>query len=183
MKFATYALTFAAGTFALCTANSGLAQDASRSMSADRTFVMTADEGNSTEIAASQMALKKSKNSEIRTYAQQMIDDHTKLRTDMAPFASQMGVTTPQPLNAAHQAEAKRMAALSGKQFEMEYIKAMDVDHHKTLGLFQNEESTTSNQELKTAVQQGEQVVKQHTDMADQMAQKMNIPLVATPGQ
>ena len=183
MKLLNCALTLAAGSFALCTANTGLAQDAGSSVSADKTFVMTADEGNSAEIAASQMALKKLKNAEIRTYAQQMIDDHTKLRADMAPFASQMGVTTPQPLNATHQAEAKRMAALSGKQFETEYIKAMAVDHHKTLDLFQNEETTTSNQELKTAVQQGEQVVKQHTDMADQMAQKMNNPAVPTSGK
>ncbi len=88
-----------------------IAQEATGSMAADKTFVMMADEGNSTEIAASQMALKKTKNAEVRTYAQQMIDDHTKLRTDMAQFALKMDVKTPQPLNVTHQAEAKRLAS------------------------------------------------------------------------
>ena len=177
------ALTLVAAAVALFSSASIIAQDVSASASADKTFLMTADQGNSAEIAASQMALKKSKNPEVRTYAQQMIDDHTKLRSDMAPFASKMDVTTPQPLNETHKALAKRLSALSGKQFDMEYIKAMSQDHHKTLDLFKNEAATTSNQDLKTAVQQGEQAVKQHTDMADQMAQKMNIPVTSTSGQ
>jgi putative membrane protein len=182
MKSIAASASIVAGSLVLLTSFVN-AQDPSSSMAADKSFVMMADEGNSAEIAASQMALKKSKNPEIKTYAQQMIDDHTKLRSDMAPFASQMSVTTPQPLNDTHKVEAKRLASMSGKQFDMEYVKLMNQDHHKTLTLFQNEESTTSNQDLKTAVQQGEQVLKQHTDMADQMAQKMNMPPMAMPGQ
>ena len=173
---------------AAITLSSGMlfAQDASSasassSAAADKTFAMQADEGNSAEIAASQLALKKSKNPDVRDYAQKMITDHQKLRADMAPFAQQMGVTTPQPLNETHQAVAKRLMALSGKQFDMEYIKVMDQDHHKTLGLFQNEIATTSNADLKTAVQQGATSVQMHTDMADQLATKMNIPTATTP--
>ena len=177
------ALAVLAGTAALCCSVAIVGQDASSSMATDKTFVMMADEGNSAEIAASQMALKKSKNPEVKQYAQQMITDHEKLRSDMAPFASQMGVMTPQPLNETHKAEAKRLMAMSGKSFDMEYIKAMDQDHHKTLGMFKNEEMTTSNQDLKAAVSQGESVVQQHTDMADSMSQKMGIPTAPTPGQ
>ena len=56
---------------------------------------MNADETNSAEIAASQMALKKSKNSEVKAYAQQMITDHQKLRSDMSAFTQEMGVMAP----------------------------------------------------------------------------------------
>ena len=166
---------------ALCYAGRVPAQDTGSSTSADKTFLMNADEGNSAEIAASQMALKKSKNPDVKAYAQQMIADHQKLRSDMSTFTQQMGVTTPQPLNATHKAEAQRLASLSGKSFDAEYIKAMDQDHHKTLGMFQNEVATTSNQDLKAAVQQGTPVIQQHTDMADQLAGKMNIPTASTP--
>jgi putative membrane protein len=176
-------LTMLAGTAALCCSVATIAQDAGSSAATDKTFVMMADEGNSTEIAASKLALKKSKNPEVKQYAQQMITDHMKLRTDMAPFAEKMSIPTPQPLNETHQAEAKRLMALSGKDFDMEYVKAMDQDHHKTLGMFQNEIATTSNADLKTAVQQGVTVIQAHTQMADDMATKMNIPVAATPGQ
>ncbi len=176
IRFAAIAAAFALG----CSATT-YAQDAGSSMTADKTFAMQADEGNSAEIAASQMALRKSKNPEVKAYAQQMIADHNKLRADMKPLADQMGVMTPQPLNDTHKAESKRLMAMSGKDFDMEYIKAMDMDHHKTLGMFQNEASTTINADLKAAVQQAIPVIQQHTDMADQMAQKMNIPVATTP--
>ena len=157
------------------------ANDASTSMAADKNFVMLADEGNTAEISASQIALKKSKNPDVIAYAKQMITDHEKLRSDMAPYATTLGVMTPQPLNPTHKTEDQRLSQLSGKKFDMEYIKDMDTDHHKTLGLFNNEIATTSNTDLKSAVQQGQTVVSMHTDMADQLAGKMGVPTVPTP--
>ncbi len=165
----------------LCCAASLPAQDTGSSASADKTFLMNADEGNSAEIAASELALRKSKNPDVKAYAQKMITDHQKLRSDMSTFTQQMGVTTPQPLSATHKAEDKHLAALSGKSFDAEYVKSMDQDHHKTLGMFQNEVATTSNQDLKAAVQQGTPVIQEHTDMADQLAGKMNVPTASTP--
>ncbi len=155
--------------------------DASASMAADKNFVMLADEGNTAEITASEIALKKSKNPDVIAYAKQMISDHQKLRSDMAPFAEKLGVMTPQPLNPTHKAQDQRLSQLSGDQFNKEYIKNMDTDHHKTLGLFNNEISTTSNADLKSAVQQGQTVVSMHTDMADQLAGKMGVPTIPTP--
>ena len=157
------------------------ANDASSSMAADKNFVMLADEGNSAEISASQIALKKSKNPDVIAYAKQMITDHEKLRSDMAPFAQTLSVMTPQPLNPTHKAEDQRLSQLSGDKFDKEYIKDMDTDHHKTLGMFNNEIATTSNADLKTAVQAGQTVVSMHTDMADQLAGKMGVPTIPTP--
>ena len=160
----------------LCTAAPLLAQSAGSSMQADKKFVMMADEGNSAEIAASQMALKKSKNPDVKTYAQQMITDHQKLRSDMAPLAQKLSVKTPQPLNSTHKVEAQRLASMSGDSFDKEYLKAMDTDHHKTLAMFKNEADATTNSDIKTAVSQGIPVIQQHTDMADQISQKMGVP-------
>lgn len=156
--------------------------DPMKSMAADKNFVMLADEGNTAEITASQIALKKSKNAEVKAYAQQMITDHMKLRADMKPFAEKFSVMTPQPLNSTHKVQDQQLGALSGARFDKAYLLNMSQDHHKTLGLFNNEIATTSNTDLKSAVQGAVPVVQQHTDMADQMAQKMNVPVVATPG-
>ena len=147
--------------------------------SADKTFLTEADEGNTAEIAASKMALKKSQNPDVRAFAQQMITDHMKLRADTAPFDQKMGVMTPQPLNPEHQAAAQQLSSLSGAEFDKAYIQTMDQDHHKTLAKFQNEIATTQNATLKTTVQKGADVVQQHTAMADRLAQQMNIPTAA----
>jgi putative membrane protein len=153
-----------------------LAQTQGTSTKADRIFLTEADEGNSAEIAASQMALKKAKDEDVKTFAQQMITDHQKLRSDMAPLAQKLGVTTPQPLNPTHKAESERLASLSGSDFDKEYIKAMDLDHHKMLGMFKNQAAATTDADLKAAISQGETAIQHHTEMADQISQKLGVP-------
>jgi putative membrane protein len=154
-----------------------LAQNPALEAKADKTFLTEADEGNSAEISASQMALKKSKNADVKSFAQQMITDHETLRSDMAPLAKSLGVSSPQPLNETHKAEAKRLAGLSGQDFDKEYLKAMDQDHHKTLSMFKNEAAATTNADLKAAVLKGETSIQHHTEMADQMCQKMGVEI------
>ena len=161
------------------------ATSASSTMAQDKTFVMKAGQGSLAEIQMSNMALKKSKNPDIKAYAQKMVDDHTKLIADMKPFADQMGVPPPSKVPPAAAQEEARLKAMTGDNFDKEYITAMVADHHKDLGEFINERDTTQNQDLKTTVAQGTQVVKQHTDMIDQMAQAKGIstpPMPANAG-
>ena len=160
------------------TAGSNASADASSTAAQDKMFLMNSAEGSMAEIQMSRLALKKSKNDEVKTYAQKMIDDHTQLIADMKPFADQMGVVPPTKLKPAHQQEAQRLKAMSGDKFDKEYITAMVADHHKDLGEFKTEETTTANTSLKATVTQGEQVIKMHTDMIDSIAQKNSI---ATP--
>ncbi len=161
------------GITALCCTGSVLAQEASGSFSAqDKVFLKNAAEGSMAEIKLSQMALQKSSNDDVKTYAQKMIDDHNKLISDTKPFADKAGVKPPTKLMPDHQMAAKKLSALSGDAFDKQYFMTMSKDHHKTLDMFKAEESSTSNTDLKAVVSQGEQVVQQHTDMADQMVQK-----------
>ncbi len=180
MKIAAFTTAFTL----VCTA-SVLAQDTSSTAAQDKTFVMKAGQGSLAEIQISNMALKKSKNPDVKAFAQKMVDDHTKLIADMKPFADQMGVPPPTKVPADALQEEARLKAKTGDSFDNEYITAMVADHHKDLGEFVTERDTTQNQDLKTTVAQGTQVVKQHTDMIDQMAQAKGIstpPIPSTPG-
>ena len=181
MKHLLFRTALMTGLATLSSASRALAQDASSTASTDKTFLMNAAEGSMAEIDLSKIALKKSKNDEVKTYAQQMITDHTKLIADMKPFADQMGVQPPTKLKPAHQQEAQRLSSMTGDKFDKEYITAMSTDHHKTLTEFKAEETATANPDLKAAVTQGEQVVQQHTDKIDQMAQKKGISTPAMP--
>ena len=182
MRWNGVRLAVLSGVAAVCCSGAAFGQtgasDASGTASQDKIFLMNAAEGGMTEIQMSQIALKKTKNDDLKTYAQKMIDDHTKLMSDMKPFADQMGVTPPAKLKPEHQQEAMRLKSMSGDKFDKEYIKAMVADHHKDLAEFTAEENSTGNAELKSTVAQGKQVVQQHTDMIDQIAQKNG---VATP--
>ncbi len=162
-------------------AGGSMAHGGSGSAAQDKMFLAKATEGSMAEIQMSQLALKKTKNDDVKAIAQKMVDDHTKLMSDMKPFADQMGVTPPAKLNAKHQQEAMRLKAMSGDKFDKEYLTAMVGDHHKDLGEFQAEEKSTGNAELKSTVSQATQVIQQHTEMIDQSAQKMGITVPPMP--
>jgi putative membrane protein len=157
------------------------AQSDSGSSSQDKAFVEKASEGSLAEISFSKIALRKSKNDEVKTFAKKMIEDHTTLMTNMKPIADQMGLKPPTKLNKEHQMEADRLESLSGDKFDKEYITAMVGDHHKDLGEFMTQQNATSNAQLKSTVEQGTQVIRQHTEMIDQIAQKNGITTPPMP--
>ena len=139
----------------------------------DKQFLMTASQGDYTEITFSQLALQKSTNPQVKAYAQKMITDHQTLEQEMKPFADQMGVTPVTTLDSMHQQLYDQLNGLSGADFDKQYMSNMDTDHHKTLDAFKTEESTTTDTKLKPTVKKGEKVVAQHTEMADKMVKKM----------
>ena len=158
------------------------AQSPTDTAAQDKKFVYMAEQGSMDEIAAAKIALKKSKNDDVRQFAQKMIDDHTKLIADMKPFADQMMVKPVTMMSPTDKAESQRLASMSGSKFDMEYVKAMVADHHKDLADFKTEADTTTNPDLKATVTNGEMVIKEHTDMIDSIAQKMNIPTPPAAG-
>ena len=169
----------ALGMAAVCMG--GMAAGAQDTASQDKMFLMKSAEGSMAEIQMSQLALKKTKNPDVKTFAQKMVDDHTMLIANMKPFADQMGVQPPAKLKPEHMQEMARLKAMSGDGFDKEYITAMVGDHHKDLGEFMTERDTTSNADLKTTVAQGTDVIKQHTEMIDTMAQAKGIQTPPMP--
>lgn len=156
-----------------CASMAGSSAARAQGSDQDKQFLMTASQSDYTEMTFSKLALQKSTNPQIKTYAQKMINDHTKLEQQMKPFADQMGVTPVTTLDATHQQKYDQLSSLSGTQFDKTYMTDMDVDHHAALDAFKTEESTTTDAALKPTVKKGEKVVAQHTEMADKMVKQM----------
>ncbi len=156
-----------------CATMLGAATAGAQGADQDKQFIMTASQSDYTEMTFSKLAEGKSTNPQVKAYAEKMIADHTKLESDMKPFADQMGVTPVTTLDPTHQQQYDQMSSLSGTDFDKAYMSAMDTDHHAALGAFKTEESTTTNTSLKATVKKGQKVVAQHTEMADKMTKKM----------
>ena len=139
----------------------------------DKQFIMTASQGDLTEITLSKLALSKTMSSPVKAYAQKMIRDHTKLEAEMKPYADQMGVPPATALNDEHQQMLTQLQGLSGADFDKQYMSDMDTSHHATLDAFKSELSTTTDAQLKPTVRKGEKVVAQHTAMADKLSKQL----------
>ncbi len=132
----------------------------------DKKFAKTAIAGGLAEIQTSQLALQKSNSDDVKKFAQQMIDDHTKLNDQMTPIATQLGVTPPTAPMPHDQAIATKLQGLSGTEFDKAYIKAQVQDHMKDDKEFQKEASSGQNPQEKDAATQGDTIIKQHLQMA-----------------
>ncbi|MBD1864653.1 MULTISPECIES: DUF4142 domain-containing protein [Trichocoleus] len=105
----------------------------------DREFVLMAARGNNAEIQTSQLALQKSSNQMVRTYAQQMIREHTQANQRLSQVAAQHRITLPTdpgPLNAAI---AQQLALLSGTNFDRAYMGVQENLHMQAIALYRTE--------------------------------------------
>ncbi len=86
---------------------------------------------NMAEVEAGKLALQKSQNAEVKTFAQQMVDDHTKGLDEVKAVAQAKGVTLPAELDSKHKAMAKKLEGMSGEKFDMAYLQQAGVKSHK----------------------------------------------------
>ena len=141
----------------------------------DKKFLMTATDGSLFEIKTSQLALQKSQNADIKQYAQQMIDDHTKLMDQMKPVASEAGVTPQTDLMMAkHKALYSKLQGMNEPQFDQAYIKAQLADHKESQKAFQTEQSKGTLASEKAAAAQGQPIIDQHLQHIQQLSQSQS---------
>ncbi|HEX5211178.1 MAG TPA: DUF4142 domain-containing protein [Pseudolabrys sp.] len=131
------------------------------------------------DIEAAKQALKKSKNKEVRAFAQDMVRDHTAVNKQALALVKKLKVT-PQDNDTSKaltkQADAKRaeLAKLSGKAFDKAYVDN-EVAYHKTVnGALENTLiPSASNAELKSLLQTGLKIFQGHQQHAEMVASKL----------
>jgi putative membrane protein len=143
------------------------------SKASDKHFVKEAMAGSMAEIQLGQMARQKASSDDVKEFGQKMVQDHQKLNDQMQPIASQMGVTPPSDLSAKDKALQKKLEGLNGADFDKAYMSAMVQDHKKDLAAFKREAASASDPQVKDVAQQGSQVVAEHLQMAQDIAQKV----------
>jgi len=141
----------------------------------DKMFLHKAAEGGMAEIQLGQLAAQKGGSDVVKQFGQKMVEDHTRLNDQLKPIAASLGVAEPKQLSKTDQAEYDKLNSVSGDAFDIEYITTMVKDHRKDLHEFRNEQSATTNPDLKMAVAQAEQVISQHLSMIESIAQQKGI--------
>ncbi|HEX7933147.1 MAG TPA: DUF4142 domain-containing protein [Paraburkholderia sp.] len=139
--------------------------------SGDQQFVQDASKSDATEIAASRIALKNSRDARVKKFAQQMITDHTKLSRGMAALAAKQGLnTTP----SADSALVGKLQTLKGQQFDEAYVEQVGLEaHQRAVDLFQQESQSGTDPQLKAAATRALPIIKHHLEMAQKLAGAM----------
>lgn len=143
---------------------------------ADQAFVRKALEGGAAEVQLGQLAQQKSQSDDVKQFAQKMVEDHTQLGDQMKPIAKRLNVRQPTDVSKKDRELIAKLGGLSGDQFDQAYIQVMVKDHKQDLSEFKDEAQTTQNPSIKQAAEQGAQVIAQHLQMIEQIAQDHNMP-------
>ena len=173
---------FAVHTAILVLSSLGAFESASaQDTSADKAFLADSAQGSLAEINYAKLALQKSHDTNVREFATKMIKDHNMLITSMKPFAHKLGVKEPSGPPLVDHAKYEELKLQSGTSFDRAYVEAMVKDHHDDLQKFMDEAQRTSDPALKTAVLKGEAVIREHTEMIDNIAHMGGIRTPAIP--
>lgn len=125
---------------------------------------------NIDEIESAKLALAKSKNAQVREFAQKMLDEHSAGQAQLEALAQSKGVKLPAKTYLMQKSTTAILKVVSGKTFDKEYIKHAGVNAHKnTLVLLQRMSLEAVDPEFKALGANMRPMIQQHLKMAQQL--------------
>jgi putative membrane protein len=145
----------------------------SKVASGDQKMMRDIAYSNISEIATGKLALQNSQSDDVKSYAQKMIDDHTKAQQELQTLADSKGVKLPTEPDAKHKALSKVMAGMKGDAFDKRYLKQGGLnDHENTHKLLARVQDKAKDADLKAYAAKTITVVDQHLTLAQDTAGK-----------
>lgn len=131
-----------------------------------RSFISTAAEDGMFEVQAGQAAASKARSADVKQFGQEMAADHTKAGNELKQLAQKESVTLPTDVSAAQKQKLEKLKALSGAEFDREYMNMMVEAHQKAVDLFQNQASMGNNTDVKAFASKTLPTLKDHLEKA-----------------
>jgi predicted outer membrane protein len=152
-------------------ATSAASSAAGGSMSkADQKALVDMAQANMAEIEGGKLAQSKGQNDQVKTFAQQMIDDHTKALKDVQQVAQQKGVTLPSEPNSEQKAMIAKLEKMTGNAFDKTYMEVAGVSAHKKVhSTLTKDEKHVKDPDVKKVADSMMPVVEQHLKAAQQL--------------
>jgi putative membrane protein len=144
--------------------------------SSDQAFVTSAAQANLAEIDAGRIATARSSSSDVKMFAQHMIDDHSKANKDLTDLARRKGLTVPEVTDDAHVKDLASLAQLSGADFDKKYASMMVDDHGKAVSLFEETARSAKDKDLRAFAQKLAPRLREHLQMARDLSGKLGAP-------
>jgi putative membrane protein len=138
---------------------------------------------NQAEIKTGKLAQEKSKNAEVKAYADRMVKDHTEADKKLEGLASKQGIdmnaSMADPLYAAAKAtsdaQSQMLSGKSGSAFDVAYIVGQPTDHLFVLKVIE-EGQKVAKDDTKKALDDAHAMVTQHKEHAEKTVGMLQLP-------
>lgn len=156
------------------TSSQSSGQNGSQVERADRTFMENAAQGGHAEVEGSKLAQQKSKNADVKAFAERMIKDHTKVNDELAKLASGKGYTPPKEPSLMQKGELKALGALDGERFDKMYASRIGVaSHEDTVKMFKEAAQNAKDPDIKAFASKHVPDLEHHLQMARELNKKV----------
>ena len=129
-------------------------------------FMVSAANGNMTEVNAGKLAEQKAQNSRVKNFGSMMVKDHTAANDELKSLASQKNVTLPNSMGNDQQDAINDLNKETGKKFDKDFIDMMVRDHKKVIDDFQTADNNTNDADVKAWIEKTLPTLRMHLDSA-----------------
>jgi putative membrane protein len=161
-------------------ADAGANQSDGRTQLGDAQIAAIVVAANEMDIAAGQAAKRKSKNAEVKRFADEMIQDHTSANQQAAALTKKLGLTAAESdvsraVRQGGKNNLARLKRLKGKSFDRAYAEHEVAYHQQILGTLDEKLIPGArNPELKSLLKTVRTVVAEHFDHAQELMESLS---------
>jgi len=136
---------------------------------------------NLMEIELGKMAREKAASSEVRAYADQLVQDHTNIDRMVVATAQESGIDLkngPEAHQAVRHETARekelerKLKSAQGADFDRLFLKETSADHEKLIRKLQQDRQNTSDEGVETLIEKVIPVLEQHRELAQILMKK-----------
>ncbi len=136
---------------------------------ADTRFLKNAAIGGMFEIKSSKLALQKSRNPQVRQFAQMMVTQHSSMANDLKQVARSKGFSLPMALDKSHQQIYNHLTKLRGSEFDSSYLTAQQMAHIQAVDVFSNGSEGARDPDIRTFASNNLSIIRGHLTMAQNL--------------
>jgi len=140
--------------------------------SPDADFVRDAAKGGQNEVEMGKMGLQKATDQGTKTFAQRLIDDHSKMNEELRLLAQKKSIAVPDAQK-DDRAMMEKMANKSGIAFDRSFAHHAVKDHEKDVAAFDNEAKNGQDPDVKAFAAKYSPTLRDHLKMAQDLSDKL----------
>lgn len=136
-------------------------------------FVTEAGQSGMREVEMGTAASAKAYSQEVKTYAQQIVADHSKANNELKELAAKKNITLPNQQPESSKADHDKMMAAKDLDFDKAFMQMMVNDHKRSVELFEDASKDCEDAELKAFASKHLPILQRHLETAELMSEAL----------
>jgi putative membrane protein len=139
----------------------------------DGQFIKTVASVNNLEVQLGRMAMDRSSSNDVKSFANKMVEDHSKANDDLRQLASMLKVSLPTTDDVTANAMKNKLSTLPQSQFDRAYIDEMVKGHSDAVNAFETYIKDGQDTDVKGWASKTLPVIREHLTMAKDIQAKL----------